>query len=245
MTSIRDHIVQTWLAPYLGTMLWVVSTYPRRPGRLTRALGGVLLLGFLRARADQELDAEHPEWTWGSERIYRLRELAVQIATDVPGDAEAVAAIQALGGRPKDWRRAAAVIRADGFAREHRNDLRAARLLQAAANRGTPAPPSRDEEALLRAVDSLEALPPDEAFAVLASEVPALRDLEQQIVTSLSEPGWNDRDAYERADEIVDNLSRLVGPRAPAGSSLIQSHTAFGHARVYLVGKAGLLSEDY
>jgi hypothetical protein len=180
-----------------------------------------------------------------TERTYQLREIVARIAADVAGDAEAVAAIQALGDRPKEWKRAAALIRADGFACEHRNYLRAARLLQAAADGGTPVPPTSDEEALFRAVDSLEALPPDGVFAMLASEVPALRDLEQQVVTSLSEPGWNDRDADDRVHEIVDKLARLVGPRAPGGSPLIRSHTAFGHARVYLVGKAGLLSDDY
>jgi hypothetical protein len=181
---------------------------------------------------------------WVTARTYQLLELAAQIAADVPGDAEAVAAIQALGDSPKERMSAAAVILRDGFACEHRNYLRAARLLQAATDGGTPEPPTRDEEALFRTVDSLEALPPDEAFAALASEVPALRDLEQQVVTSLSEPGWDARNADDRAHEIVDSLGRLVGPGAPGGSPLIRSHTAFGHARVYLIGKAGLLSDD-
>jgi hypothetical protein len=103
---------------------------------------------------------------------------------------------------------------------------------------------SSDEEALFRAVEGLEALPQDEAFAVLAAEVPFLRELERQVVASVSKPGWEDRDADERVDEILHDLAQLVGPQAPGGSPLIRSHTAFGHARVYLVGKAGLLLDD-
>jgi hypothetical protein len=53
-----------------------------------------------------------------------------------------------------------------------------------------------------------------------------------------------DRDARERGTEILDNLALLVGPRAPEGSPLIRSITAFGHARVYLLGKAGVLMDD-
>jgi hypothetical protein len=80
---------------------------------------------------------------------------------------------------------------------------------------------------------------------MLASEAPALRDLEQQVVTLLSEPGWEDREPGDRVIEIIDSLARLVGPRASGGSPFIRSHTAFGHARVYLVGRAGLLGDDY
>jgi len=156
-----------------------------------------------------------------------------------------VAAIHALGDSAKEQRRAAALIRADGFACEHRNYMRGARLLQAAADGGTPEPPAGGEEAFFQAVDSLEALPPDEAFAMLASEAPALRDLEHQVAASPSEPGLDDKDAGDRAGEIIEDLARLVGPHAAGGSPLIRSHTAFGHARVYLVGKAGLLSDDY
>jgi hypothetical protein len=143
-----------------------------------------------------------------------------------------------------DQIRAAAEIRGNGYAREHGNYLRAARLLNAAADGGAPIPPSRDEEALFQAVDGLEALPEHDAFAVLASEVPSLRMLEHQVVMSSSEPGWQDRDADDRVHEIVEALAQLVGRRAPGGSPLIRSHTAFGHARVHLLGKAGLLADD-
>jgi hypothetical protein len=201
-----------------------------------------VLLWFIRAKADQDLDAEHPEFYFSTGG--KLRGLAVQIAAEIPGDAEAIAAIRAAGGKPKQWKIAAAEIRGSGYAREHRNYLRAARLLKAAADGGAPVPPSRDEEALFQAVDGLEALPEDEAFAVLASEVPALRTLEHQVVMSPSEPGRENRDADDRVHEIVEELAQLVGPRAPGGSPLIRSHTAFDHARVHLLGKAGLLADD-
>jgi hypothetical protein len=207
-------------------------------------VGAAALLWYIRARADQDLDAEHPEFYFSTKRTDELRDRAVQIVAEIPGDAEAVAAIRAGGGKPKQWKRAAAEIRGDDYMREHRDYLRAARLLKAAADGGAPVPPTGEEEALFRAVEGLEALPPEEAFAALASEVPALRALEYQVVTSASEPGREDRDAGDRVHEIVEELARLAGPRAPAGSPLIRSHTAFGHARVHLLGKAGLLLDD-
>lgn len=215
-----------------------------RPGPLKRALGVAALLSLVKAKADQGLDAEHPEFSFSTRRTDELQDLAVRVAAEIARDADAVAAIRAAGGKPKQWKRAAAWIRSNGYAREHRNYLRAARLLTAAAEGGSPVTPSKDEEALFQAVDRLEALPPDEAFAALASEVPALRELEHRVVTSRSEPGWEDRDADDRVHEIVEELARLAGPRAPGGSPLIRSHTALGHARVYLVGKAGLLDDD-
>jgi hypothetical protein len=221
-----------------------VGASPERTGPLRRTLGGIALLWLIRAKADQDIDAEHPEWYFSTGRVDELRDLAIRIAAETPDDAEAVAAIRAADGKPKQWKRAAAWIRGDGYAREHRNCLRAARLLKAAAEGGTPEPPSRDEEALFQAVDDLEALPPDEAFAALASEVPALRALEDWIVTLRSEPGWEERDADDRVHGIVEKLAQLVGPGAPGGSPLRRSHTAFGYARVHLVGKAGLLLDD-
>jgi hypothetical protein len=220
-----------------------VDTSRGRPGCLTRALGGTWFLWFLKTKANQDLDAEHPKWIVANGRTFELRDHAVRVAGEISADAEAIAAIRAAGGKPKDLKIAAAWIRANGYDREHRNSLRAARLLKAAADGGTPTPPSIDEEALFRAVDSLEDLPLDEAFALLVSEVPALRGLERQVVTWLSVPGWENRDARERVREILDELSQLVGPRAPGGSSLIRSNTAFDTARRYLLGKAGLLRQ--
>lgn len=185
----------------------------RASGPLKKALGAYALLWFIRAAADKGLDAEHPEFYFSTSRIDELRDFAVQVAAEIPSDTEAVAAIRAAGGKPKQWKRAAAVIRGDDYDREHRNILRAARLLKAAAEGGTPVPPSEEEETLFRAVDGLEALPPDEAFAELASEVPALRALEHQVVTSLSEPRWTDRDADDRRHGIVEELARLVRER--------------------------------
>lgn len=207
-------------------------------------MGGIAALGLIRALSDRDLDSEHPEFCFSTSRTDELRDLAVEVAAGIPGDAEAVAAIRAAGGKPKQWKRAAASIRGDGYAREHRDYLRAARLLKAAADGGMPVAASSDEEALFRAVDNLEALSIGDAFAALATEVPALRALEHQVVTLLSEPGWEDRDEDDRRTEILDNLAQLVGPRAPEGSPLIGSHTAFDRARIYLLGKAGLVDED-
>ena len=227
------------------SMVLVVGSPPeRRPGRVKTVLGGVAVFGFIRALSDRDLDSEHPEFYFSTRQIDELRDLAVQVAAEIPGDAEAVAAIRAAGGKPKQWKRAAAWLRGDDYAREHRYYLRAARLLKAAADGSAPVAASSDEEALFRAVDDLEALSVEDAFAALAAEVPALRALEHRVVTSLSEPGWEDRDEDDRRAEILDDLAPLVGPRAPEGSPLIRSHTAFDHARVYLLGKAGLLDDE-
>jgi hypothetical protein len=79
---------------------------------------------------------------------------------------------------------------------------------------------------------------------VLAAEVPALRELEQQVIASRSAPGWEDRDADDRVGEILRGLGRLAGPQAPAGSLFVRSEAAHRCARVHLLGTAGLLRED-
>ncbi len=215
----------------------------KQPKLFTRTLGRIFFLWFFWRRFNRNLDDEHPKWVLATARTDELRDLAVRVATEVPSDAAAVAAIRAAGGKPKQLKVAAAWIRANGYAREHRNYLRAARLLTAAADGSSPITASADEEALFHAVDSLEALTREDAFAALASEVPALTELEHQIVISLSVPGWQDRDANERVTEILGDLAQLVGPQAPDGSQLIRSHVAFERVRVYLLDKAGLLQQ--
>jgi hypothetical protein len=170
--------------------------------------------------------------------------VAVRVAADVSDDGEAVAAVRAVGGKPEDYQRAAEAIRGNRYRYEHRNDRRAARLLDAAADGGPLVRASNEEEALFRAVDSLEALPIEDAFQVLAAEVPALRELEHQVVASRSVAGWEGRDGDERTSEILDNLDRLLGPHLPAGSLFIRSAVANGYARVHLLGKAGLLEVE-
>jgi hypothetical protein len=193
----------------------------------------------------EELDAEHPKWILGDyPRTDELQRLAVQVAADTPDDAEAVAAIRAGGGKPKEWKIAAAQMRQNDSTWEDRCRLRTARLLAAAADDGPPLPPTAQQEALFRAVEGIEAVPLAEAFAMLASEVPALSALEQQVVASLSEPGWHDRDADDRRAAISEQVAQLVGPEVPTGSPLIRSHAAYYHACGYLLRKASLLEED-
>lgn len=178
-----------------------------------------------------------------AQRAEQLAGAAVQIAADVPDDAEAVAAVKAAG-KPEACKRAAGLIRRNRYRYEHRNGRRAVRLLEAAADGGPPVTAGSDEEALFRAVDDLEARPAEDAFAVLAAEVPALRELEQQVIASRSAPGWEDRDADDRVREILGSLDRLIGPEAPAGSPLIRSEAAHRRARAHLLGIASLLLED-
>jgi hypothetical protein len=221
----------------------------RTPKGLLGQLAGALLLPWLtwyrRTKADQELDADRPEWALRDQRTYQLRGIAVRIAEHISDDGEAVSAIKAGGGNQKDWKRAAALILADGHDREHREYVRAARLLRAAADDGPPVTASSEDEALFQAVERLEALPVASAFAVLAAEAPALRELEQQVITSSSTPARQGSTADDRVDEILDDLAQVVGPQAPAGSPLIRSQTAFGYGRAYLLGKAGLLISDF
>lgn len=103
---------------------------------------------------------------------------------------------------------------------------------------------SAEEEALFQGVESLEALAAEDAFALLAAEVPVLLELEHQVITSRSAPGWEDRDAREWCREIRDNLARLVGPEVPAGSLFTRSEAALRYACAHLLGKAGLLRDD-
>jgi hypothetical protein len=177
-------------------------------------------------------------------QISHAADVAGQVAADVPDDAEAVAAIKAAGGTAQDYRNAAELFRRNRYRYEHRDGRRAARLLTAAADGGLPVRASSEEEALFRAVDNLEAVPAEDRFAVLAAEVPALRELEDRIIGSRSAPGWEDRDADDRRHEISGSLGQLVGPQASDGSPLIRSAVAYQHARVHLLGIADLLLED-
>jgi hypothetical protein len=200
----------------------------RKPGRLTPVALFVFLL----------------VWSRSKKRASPLAKLAFQVAADIPDDGEALAAIRAAGARPRDLKQAAAMFRDQGYAFDHRINRRAARLLEAVAGGGPLVTASAEEEALFRAVESIEALSIEDAFAVLAAEVPALRDLEQQVTTSRAMPGWEDNDPDHRIDEILASLDQLVGPQAPAGSLFIRSEVAHGYARVYLLSKADLIIED-
>jgi hypothetical protein len=206
-------------------------------------LFGIWFQRFLRRESNRDLDAEHPKLVVAEYgRVARPVGLALQVAAEIPDDGEAVAVIQAGGGKPRDWKLAASHLRSQDYTWEHRTHLRAARLLQAASGGGPPIPPTDDQEALFRAVKRLEAVSLGEAFAILASEVPALGVLEQQVVTARSEPDWQERDARDRRREIRAQLAQLVGPRASAGSPLIRSDAALSAARAHVMGKAGLLS---
>jgi hypothetical protein len=217
------------------------------PGERVGCLRSVLLVGWFlryrRNRADRELDAEHPTWIHRTRQADQLALLAIQMATDAPDDSQAIAAVKAAGRKPKDFKRAATLIRADRYRYDRRTDRRAARLLTAAGG-GPLVTTSSEEDALFRGVDRLEALPVEDAFAALATEVPALQELEHQILTSRFAPDWEDRDIDDRMDEILDNLDQLAGPRAAEGSPLIRSEVALAYARVHLLGKAVPLLED-
>jgi hypothetical protein len=202
----------------------------------------VVFSWWLWRHTNRDLDAEHPKSVTTDRETGRLEDLALRVAAEVPDDGEAVAAVRAAGGRRKDLRIAAASLRMMSYTWEHRSYLRAARLLKAAADGGPPLPPSAEQEALFRAVEHLEALPSDAAFATLASELPELRALEQRVATWLAEPTYPDVD--DRLDEILRALAPIVGPRASTGSALARSETAYDVARPYLLEKAGIPLDD-
>jgi hypothetical protein len=219
-----------------------VETGADQVGSTTKYLRAILFL-FSAGNFGSDINKEHPKWIMGDLRADEQEQLALRVAAEVPDDAEAVAAIRAGGGKRRVLRQAAAWMRSKDSTWDYRARLRAARLLKAAADGGSPVPFTAEQEARFRAVERLEALPPDEAFAVLAAEVPDLRALEHKVASSVSEPGWQDRDAAERVREVCDELAQLVGKSA-AGSPLVRSAAAFGRARVYLLRKAGLLADD-
>jgi hypothetical protein len=224
-----------------------VDTSPGEPRPLAKAFAG-LAIGWIFWRKFNrrgELEAEHPKWIMADvPRTDQLKRVALQVAAEIHDDADAVTAIRGTGGKPKELRVAAAFMRSESFTWEHRKDLRAARLLKAAADGGSPVPPSSDQEALFLAVERLEALSLEEAIASLAVAVPSLRALEQQIDMWLSEPEWADRDADDRVASILGELAQIIGPRASTGSALTQSTAAFDIAHAYLLSKADLLIDD-
>lgn len=155
-----------------------------QPGPFIRAVSGFAFLWILLRVFNRrtELDAEHPMWIMADyPRTDQLKTLALQLAESIDDDAEAIAAIRAAGGRRTEWRKAAAWMRSNFDTWEHRTNLRAARLLQAAADGRLPIPPEPAQEALFQAVDKLEALPLDQAFSLLAAEVPALGTLRDNL----------------------------------------------------------------
>jgi hypothetical protein len=228
-----------------------VTTFPEQPGPVARAVGSVLfgigLQLFLRRRfnRDDELELEHPKWIMGDyPRTEQLLNVALRVAAEIPDDAHAVAAIRAEGGKPREWKIAAAWMRQHNYTWENRNRLRAARLLKAVADGGQPVPPTAEQESLFRAVEAIEAVPLAQAYAMLAAEAPALSTLEHQVAASLREPEWQNRNADDRRQEISGQVAQAVGPDVLSGSLLIRSHAAYHHACGYLLRHAGLLEED-
>lgn len=122
-------------------------------GPAARALGGLAFAWVLRRTLNsrEQLDAEHPKFIAVDVRVDRPLQVARQVAAEISDDADAVAAVRArAGGRPKDWKIAAAWLRETPYSWEHRTELRAAHLLKAAADGGLPVSPTAEQEALFR-----------------------------------------------------------------------------------------------
>lgn len=194
-----------------------------------------------RSAADRQLDAKVPDAFFSTKRTRALIELALQAATERWSDDDALSALVAAGDR-KTLRRAAAEARSNRFAVEHRNEFRAARLLEAASAGVGPKAPSPEDEALFSAVEGLEGRSLAAGFDLLASEVPSLRVIAS---AALAERPDDARavDGDARAGELISQLEQLLGPDAH-GSALVRSHVALDWGRRYVVGLAGLLVDD-
>jgi hypothetical protein len=116
------------------------------PGPLSRALGSIGVSALVQSLGDQELDAPSPKVVWQTDRSSQLRILAFDLADVGREDPDAINELVRVAGRhPKELRRAAATIRADGLADEDLVGFRANRLLIAAASGRNPEPVSAEQ----------------------------------------------------------------------------------------------------
>jgi hypothetical protein len=116
------------------------------PGPVARVFGSLGVSALVQSLGDQELDAPMPKVVWHTGRSSQLRALAFDLAEAGRDDQDAVAELVRVAGRhPKELRRAAATIRADGRAEEELVAFRANRLLVSAAS-GQPVGPISAEK---------------------------------------------------------------------------------------------------
>ena len=218
--------------------------YRRRPGPLSRVLGTIGESALLQSLGDQELDEAEPKVVWHTGRSDALRSLAFALVDAGTDDREASGELARVAGRhPKELRRAAATIRADGLADEDEAACRAERLLVAAATGRDVPPVTPDEAAWFTEVRNLAALPTAEGFAALAALDPALDALAERVRRAAEVSGSGADDDGAGADRLVDLVETgLDAVRGGTASRLVRSRTARRIACSHLESVAGQLA---
>ena len=215
------------------------------PGRARRILGGVALMGLLRAMEKREEFSDDPQVISGSPRVEALADLAKRLAKENPLDDKCVGELVAAAGpRKRDLRKASAVVRFGGAAKESKTAERANRLLVSAWTGQPVAPVSPELDDLLSRIDDLYTRPVEEAFPGLVALRPELGDLEPRFEGRAL--GQIDQDALW--DELLASLDPIIGPDADSSVTdpLLRSLSAHSIARVYLALRAGLIDAvDY
>lgn len=223
--------------------------YRRTPGPIARLLGAVGIRSLVLSLGDQELDEPRPRVVWHTERSSGLRRLAVDLAAAGRDDADAVAVLARAAGRhTKELRRAAATIRAECPVDEDSDSNRAGRLLVAAATGRPVEPLTAGQRAWFRQVRELADLSPDEGFAVLAAEEPALIGLEAEVRDLATRPGPADpgaRDGGRSETPVADMVSaRLQDIAGCTSSPLVRTRAARDVAGAHLLAVAGQAPGD-
>lgn len=132
------------------------------PGPVSKALGSLGVSALVQSLGDQEVDEPSPRVVWHTGRSSQLRALAFELAEFGREDPEAVAVLSRAAGRhPKELRRAAATIRAEGLVDGDVVAFRANRLLVAAASGRVIEPMSTEQLARFASREDLADGPPE------------------------------------------------------------------------------------
>jgi hypothetical protein len=218
--------------------------FRKRPGPIARMLGTIGEAALLQSLGDQELDEPEPKVVWHTERSAALRSLAFELAEAGTDEREAVEELARAAGRhPKELRRAAATVRAEGLAVEDETGCRVDRLLVAAATGGEVEPVTPDEAAWFAQVRALAALPIAAGFAALAAQEPELVVLADQVRWADGTPGPDgghdgigDEGPVDRVDRGLDAVTGRTSSR------LVRTRAARRIARDHLLSISGPLA---
>jgi hypothetical protein len=160
----------------------------KTPGPVTKVLGSVGVSALVQSLGDQELDEPSPKVVWQTPRSSQLRALAFELAEAGRDDPEAIGElVRAAGRHPKELRRAAATIRADGLTEEEVVAFRANQLLVAAASGRTVEPMSAEKLAWFAEKRHLARVPSEVDPQLTAGTEPAAMGVEPGDIEA-SEP---------------------------------------------------------
>jgi hypothetical protein len=183
-------------------------------------------------------------WLRGGSEVTRTLGLAMRLVLDGGADEDILRRLKAVPGGAKALRKAARPRKGlEGYPAD-----RVRELLLAAADGSTPPPRSAKQEQQ----DDLLRLDPAEGFALLATRLPALLELERRARDGVppSERGAMARAAARSGDDpqlaamasmsvLLKEAASLVGPKSGASDSLLASPTAASVVRRYLAKVSG------